>query len=504
MSVGAGTSIGSSVRLIEPIGEGAMGRVWLGEHTSLNIRVAVKLLHDRTATEDPGALDRFVREGRTLARVKSPHVVQVLDQGTTDEGERYVVMELLEGESLEARLERKKRLTVRQAAVVITGVARALAAAHRVGVVHRDVKPGNIFLAQTTEGPLVKVVDFGIARLADQQDRRAITIDGAVLGTPAYMCPDQLNEQIPANERTDMWALAVVAYECLTGKLPFDGPNVAMTFAAIATGEFEPPSAIHDELSQEVDCWFERAFHRDPELRFSSVTELALTLLPLLPVPVKDLEQQLRGVPAAFSLPPPSDGSVSDDAPSTEAPQDRTMVDRRAPVHAGTLAGSATSSSGPNKSLGRRTLVLAGSLGAALVLIVLAVWAPREHHPSSDEATGRSAPSDPHPASGDAANGDATAVTPEPALEDRPARVEPDEGAALAASSRASPTAAPSAAPSATLVAPALPGPLHPQGAPPRPADFPASSSPSSSPASPAKTTTTSPPDPTSPDVLGF
>jgi len=305
MDVGVGTLVTPNVRLVRPIGEGAMGEVWLADHLTLETQVAVKFINEDVASDAPSSLDRFRREASAAAKIKSPHVVQTFDQGVMEDGTPYIVMELLHGESLGDRLDRVARLTMRQTAMVVSQVSKALRAAHRAGIIHRDIKPENIYLIPFEDGKLIKVLDFGIAKQTRMPESRRLTQDGLLIGTPEYMCRDQIVKLGAVDFRSDLWALAVVAYECLTGSLPFDGPTLGMVCANIINSKYTPATALREDLPPDVDAWFERALHAKPEERFESAKEMAASFLRLLPTRIADIEADLFDSDGAgFSIAP--------------------------------------------------------------------------------------------------------------------------------------------------------------------------------------------------------
>ncbi len=274
-----GTLINPRVRLLRPLSEGAMGTVWVGEHLTLHTEVAVKFISHELEKDDPQVLERFQREARAAAQIKSPNVVQMLDHGVTGDGTPYIVMELLEGESLADHLDRMGALGPPQAAMIVSQVARALAKAHSLGIVHRDIKPENIFLLDEDElssemdDQQVKVLDFGIAKHVEVP--KEITVPGMIIGTPGYMCPDQVLDSRDVSPQTDCWSLAVVAYLMLTLELPFYGETMAKLVGALVRREYKPVSALRDELGVTFDAFFARAFAHAPEERFGGAIELA-------------------------------------------------------------------------------------------------------------------------------------------------------------------------------------------------------------------------------------
>ena len=237
MDLKPGTLVTANVRLVEPLAKGAMGSVWIAEHVFLRTRVAVKFIAERLVSADPEAVARFHREASCAAQIKSPHVVQTFDQGLMTDGTPYIVMELLEGESLRQRLERSGPLTLRQTALVVAHVAKALHKAHKHRIVHRDIKPENIFLSLVDEGErLVKVLDFGTAKQTHVLEDKKLTIPGVLIGTPEYMSREQVMQAEEVDYRADLWALSVAAYEALTGQVPFVYVQSLCALAGIVQG----------------------------------------------------------------------------------------------------------------------------------------------------------------------------------------------------------------------------------------------------------------------------
>ncbi len=277
---GEGALIGGRYRLRSRIGAGAMGEVWLAEHTGLGSSVAVKLV-DTAAQEDGAeALARFDLEARAAAQLRTPHVVAIVDHGA-DGPVAFITMELLEGESLERRLEIRGKLSPLEVARVLTEAARAMDRAHALGIVHRDLKPSNVFLARVDGIEVVKVVDFGIAKvLRAPANDHLKTKAGFVVGTPAYMSPEQVMG-LGLDTRSDLWQLAILAFECLTGKRPFDEEGLGRLFMMICQAPMPVPSAFA-RVPAGFDEWFARAASREPSQRFASAGEMAETLTRIL------------------------------------------------------------------------------------------------------------------------------------------------------------------------------------------------------------------------------
>ncbi|HMR10074.1 MAG TPA: protein kinase, partial [Polyangiaceae bacterium] len=268
----AGAVLAGKYRLVAPLGSGGMGTVWRADHLVLHSPVAVKVLNERAQDSAHGPT-RFLREAQAAAALRSPHVVQILDVGM--EGTvPFIVMEMLEGESLAARLRRVGRLDLATTTQVVTETARALHKAHEAGIVHRDLKPDNIFLVRDVDRDIVKVLDFGIAKLVEQMEVEQLTGTGSVLGTPHYMSPEQARGRREVDHRTDLWALGVIAYECTTGRRPYDSHALGDLLMQICTEDAAPPSGAGG-LPAELDSFMARALARDPAQRFGSALEMA-------------------------------------------------------------------------------------------------------------------------------------------------------------------------------------------------------------------------------------
>ncbi len=304
-------------RLERQLGKGGMGSVWLAELIlALRSWVAVKLMDPAIAATPEGA-ERFRREAQAAASLRSAHVVQVLDYGL-HETTPYLVMELMQGESLAACLEREKRLTPERTVSIITQVSRALGRAHAADIVHRDLKPDNIFLIREDDQELVKILDFGIAKTPKSAFGGMETRTGVTMGTPYYMSPEQVEGKRAVDFRTDLWAMAVIACECMTGVRPFDGSTFGELLLNICMRPIAAPSTQGLQL-RGFDEWFAKATNRDAEQRFASAQDLASTL--------KDLVAAASG-PHAF-------------VPPAAAPMAPTAV-MPAPTHPGTAAAAYT------------------------------------------------------------------------------------------------------------------------------------------------------------------
>ncbi len=275
VAVEAGMDITPTVRLVRPLGAGGMGAVWVADHLTLHTQVVVKFMSVELA-KDPANVARFSKEASAAAAVKSPHVVQTFDHGVAPNGAPFIVMELLEGEDLGKRIERAGPLALGEVAEVIAQASKALGRAHAAGIVHRDIKPDNIFLCHAEEGEVfVKILDFGIAKMRDSTGGLGATRTGALMGTPYYMSPEQALGLKGIDLRTDLWSLGVVAFEAMTGVRPFDGDTIGALAVAIAHGPMPVPSSASAPLGPAIDAWFARACARDLTARFSTAKELS-------------------------------------------------------------------------------------------------------------------------------------------------------------------------------------------------------------------------------------
>ena len=271
--------VAGKYQLVRMIGRGGMGSVWEARHVSLGTSSAIKFIESDYA-DSHEARSRFDKEAKAAATIQSKHAIQIFDHGVTDDGKPYIVMEMLQGEPLDKRIERLRQMTLPDTARILQQVCRGLARAHERGIIHRDLKPENIFIVRTPDDDeeIAKVLDFGIAKIAAAPGSPGVTSStktGAVLGTPFYMSPEQARGLRNVDHRTDCWSLGVIAFKCLTGKLPFDGESVGDLLVKICTAPIPVPSQMAPGLPPSFDAWFARALERDPERRFPNVTELA-------------------------------------------------------------------------------------------------------------------------------------------------------------------------------------------------------------------------------------
>jgi serine/threonine protein kinase len=334
--------VAGKYRLTALLGRGGMGSVWAGLHTTLGTRVAVKFI-DAEHVDSPEARHRFENEARAAAALRSKHVVEVYDHGVMEDGRPFIVMEFLDGEPLDRRLERFGRLTAKDTARIVGQVCRALSKAHAAGIVHRDLKPENVFLVWDDEdgADVAKVVDFGIAKFTDSSGASSsATRTGSVLGTPYYMSPEQARGLRTVDYRSDLWSVGVIAFRCMTGRLPFEGEAVGDVLVKLCTAPIPAPSSFVSDLPPGFDAWLVRALGREPESRFQSASELGRSLgsvcgltTPLTPnsgeqpvLGTQPLLERPQQSPFAATTPSPAltPGPAQTGAPITQTPAPKT------------------------------------------------------------------------------------------------------------------------------------------------------------------------------------
>jgi eukaryotic-like serine/threonine-protein kinase len=272
MQLAANVVIAERFRLTRLLGQGGMGSVWLATHLALDIPCAVKFIEGEIA-QLPEAQARFEREAKAAAQLRSPHVVQILDHGVF-QGTPYIAMELLDGEDFGKRLQRIGRMPPNDVLRIVGQVCRALTKAHGVGIVHRDLKPDNIFLVPDDDREIAKVLDFGIAKATGSGGiDGSNTKTGAMLGTPYYMSPEQAQGIKAVDARSDLWSIAVIVFQALTGRLPFESEALGDLLVKIIVAPVPMPSQFVSDLPPSFDHWWARASQRDPAARFQSARE---------------------------------------------------------------------------------------------------------------------------------------------------------------------------------------------------------------------------------------
>ncbi len=281
-----GEILAGKYRVERVLGVGGMGTVVAAMHLQLGERVALKFLHPSMTT--PETMERFAREARAAARIKSEHIARVTDVGMLDSGSPYMVMEFLEGADLSAVLLEQGALPIRDAVEYIIQACDAVAEAHAIGIVHRDLKPANLFLSRRPGAPpRVKVLDFGISKVIDEQgsplEQRSVTRTRAWLGSPLYMAPEQMKSARDVDARTDVWALGVILFELLTKTVPFNGTNLPELCAEILHGKPAVLEERRPEVPREIGDVVRRCLQRNPADRYQNVGELVMALVDFAP-----------------------------------------------------------------------------------------------------------------------------------------------------------------------------------------------------------------------------
>ncbi|MGK3960400.1 serine/threonine-protein kinase [Sorangium sp. So ce1667] len=401
-----GALIAGKLRLERPLASGGMGAVWVARHLLLDTDVAVKFIN--TDGDAPGSLRaRFLQEAKASLRIKSPHVVQVLDYGVED-GTPFMVMELLEGEDLRAHLQRAGRLSLEATYQLLAPLGRALRRAHSIGLVHRDLKPSNIFLARCGDEVIVKVLDFGIAKQVQEQPPSAVTTSSVIIGSPRYMSPEQVRAAKQLDHRSDLWSMGVIVYEALTGRTPFEDDTLGGLIIAICAEPWPLPSALVPALGAGVDRFMARALERDPAARFQSADEMVDAFAALVGArpPMRSESALLRAERSDAPVDPtastaPQDGIAArhdDAAPAPAAapevaPAAAPEVAPTAPAGDTTLAALAARAPKKPRAWGKLAwLLAAGATGMAAAAALELLPERRTAEPTAAAAPAASAP----------------------------------------------------------------------------------------------------------------
>jgi serine/threonine-protein kinase len=277
-----GQVVSSKYKLLRLLGDGGMGSVYEAEHLRLGTHVAIKVLHSDLARRS-GLIERFLQEARVSAQIRSPHVVHVTDVESTPDGIAYLVMELLQGEPLSALEKRERTLPVATACEYTLQILAALEAAHSLGVVHRDLKPDNVFVTFEGGKPVIKLIDFGIAKLkraegATGPGHKNLTVAGMLMGTPEYMAPEQAYSATDVDARADIYSVGVMLYEMLSGQTPAQGEDPRVVVLKVERGEVQPLVHVAPNVPPEVAGLVHRAMAPRPEMRFNSAAEMRIAL----------------------------------------------------------------------------------------------------------------------------------------------------------------------------------------------------------------------------------
>jgi len=382
MLIAAGTVLEGKYRVDRLLGAGGMGSVWIAEHTGLNRPVAVKVL-DSSANKDPTSVQRFMREAQTAARLRSDHIVDVMDVGRFEDGTPFIVMELLEGETLSSRIKNVGRLPAHLGAYFVDQLLEGLGAAHAAGVIHRDIKPDNCFIVQKSGRDHLKLLDFGISKVAGDAREMRMTKTGVVMGTPYYMAPEQARGAKEIDHRCDLYAAGAILFECVTGRVPFEAESVNELLFKIVLEQVPRARSFAPDLDPAFEQLVLFAMGREPHERFQTAHDFRAALAPYI-------QQMTSGIisrPNAtiVSVPPhsprsvhapPGSGSVG--VADATAPIDSDLraavladIARGRPTPSGLMGLSATGplhvSTPPSR--GRSVGLIAGAaIGVAMIL----------------------------------------------------------------------------------------------------------------------------------------
>ncbi|HTM45122.1 MAG TPA: serine/threonine-protein kinase [Polyangiaceae bacterium] len=373
-----GDQIAGRYRLIRPLAAGGMGEVWAARNELTGRDFAIKFLLKEFAHSSE-AFERFVREAEIAGKLQHPSVVDVFDIAQTEEGRPFIVMELLAGEDLEAALDRKGTLSPLRMAAILSQVATGLALAHAAGVVHRDLSASNIFLARNSDGgePIPKILDFGVSkRVGPNFDGQSTTSNGAVLGNPVYMSPEQAMGAETVDARTDVWALGVVMYQCLTGTVPFRSNNYNALMVDIMTRPHRPILQLMPALDAEIADIIEQCLQKERELRFGSAQELGTRLA--------SIARRLAGDPKTLTRSPRRRATDRLPPPPTRAERLKEARRAFAALPLGVRAVRAVASLRPPRSVIATSATI---IGALIGVFVSQWWQKADVQGSSERAS---------------------------------------------------------------------------------------------------------------------
>jgi serine/threonine protein kinase len=395
-----GQILAGKYRVERQLGEGGMGYVLAARHLELDEPVAVKLVHGSLLSSER-FVQRFLREAKRAVKIKSEHVVRVLDVARTEAGEPFIVMEYLEGCDLaEVTKDDWGKTPKSRPEVVVDWLLQAmdaLAEAHALGIVHRDLKPANLFLAETRDGLSIKVLDFGVSKALgpETNENASVTHSTEVVGSPHYMSPEQMSASKHVDARADVWSIGVILYRLLSGTLPFDGDTLPEIYAKVYSSQPAPLRTVAPHLPEGLDAVVERCLVKDPAGRMPSVIELAQALLPYAPPSSARIVERIATFTASRTA-AASEPDVRIVAPAESQPGGRTV--------AGLETSATVAMPSPLSKL--KTLVVIGAgvtlvLGITAIVLSMHVRRPPEHSAPAAVASETAAPppSPPAPAS---------------------------------------------------------------------------------------------------------
>ncbi len=363
MTLQIGDVIQDKYRIVRLIGQGGMGAVYEGENTLIARRVAIKVLYSQIAGQQ-GVVERFEREAQAAGRIGNDHILEVLDMGTLDDGNRFMVMEYLDGETLGERTKRLGPLTADQIFPLARQLLVGLAAAHHAGIIHRDLKPDNVFISRQKAGQadFVKIIDFGISKFTQLDQDMKMTATGAVMGTPYFMSPEQAKGTGGADGRSDLYAVGVILYKTVTGRVPFDGETFNELLFKIVLSPMPQPRQLVPELDPAFETIIQKAMARDPDRRFQTAQEFIQAL------------DAWKDAGTSVTVPPPEEIGLGAGASVIEPSRGGTQITPAetdaGPINESETKGTWSNAGGVSPKKGGSTGLRIGLVALALATIV--------------------------------------------------------------------------------------------------------------------------------------